>query len=76
MSYLRTFVLLNDEAGGGAGSGRLVGVGAVMPSGHVVMEWATGTHGIVVFHSVEALLAAQNGGGHFAIRWGSWDEDE
>lgn len=76
MSYLRTFVLLSDEAGGEADRGRLVGVGAVMPSGHVVMEWATGTHGIVVFQSVDALLAAQNGQGRLAIRWGTWDEDE
>jgi hypothetical protein len=75
MSYLRTFVLLSDEAGD-TETGKMVGVGAVMPSGHVVLEWATGTHGIVVFHSVDALLAAQNGHGRFAIRWGTWDEDD
>lgn len=76
MSYLRTFVLLNDEVGGGGDNGRLVGVGAVMPSGHVVLEWAAGSHGIVVFHSVDALLGTQNGHGRFTIRWGTWDEDE
>lgn len=76
MSYLRTFVLLSDDAVGEGEQGRLVGVGAVMPSGHVVLEWATGTRGIVVFASVDALLASQNGHGRVLVRWGTWDEDE
>lgn len=76
MSYLRTFVLLSDESADGAGGDSLVGVGAVMPSGHVVLEWATGARGIVVFHSVDALLTAQNGHGRWVIRWDTWDKDE
>ena len=75
MSYLRTFVLLKDE-NSGAGGGKIAGIGAVMPSGTVVLEWASGQGGVAVFQSVETLLATQNGHGLSAIRWGIWDDDE
>jgi len=75
MSYLRTFVLLKDE-NNGAGGGKIAGIGAVMPSGTVVLEWANGAGGVAVFQSVDALLATQNGHSRSAIRWGIWDDDE
>lgn len=76
MSYLRTFVLLNDGERNGADGGRIAAIGAIMPSGNVVLEWMNGTGGIAVFQSVDALLAARNGHDRTLIRWGSWDDDE
>jgi hypothetical protein len=75
MSYLRTFVLLKEEGSNGAGESKLIGVGAVMPSGSVVLEWANGTGGVAVFPSVEAVLTAQHDRGGAVIRWGSWDDE-
>jgi len=76
MSYLRTFVLLRDRESNGIGESRIAALGAVMPSGTVVLEWANGSGGIAVFQSVDALLAARHIHDRALIRWGSWDDEE
>ena len=76
MSYLRTFVLLKDDGSGGPSGGRIVALGALMPSGNVVLEWTNGTGGIAVFQNVDALMAAHTGHNRAMIRWGNWDDDE
>jgi hypothetical protein len=76
MSYLRTFVLLKEEGSSGAGGGRIAAIGAVMPSGSVVLEWTNGTRGIALFHSIDAVLAAQNGHDRNVLRWGLGEDDE
>ena len=76
MSYLRTFVLLHDGESNGTGEGKIAAIGAVMPSGSVVLEWTNGTGGVAVFPNVDALLAAHDGHGRAVIRWGVWDDDD
>ena len=76
MSYLRTFVLLKDGESNGTGRAGIAAIGAIMPSGNVVLEWTNGTGGIAVFQSVDALLVAHNDHDRLLIRWGNWDDDE